>query len=47
MKPSSRRSGNKKGAVLFTAVAVMLMLSILLTATISFVAVNKQTTNDN
>ncbi len=47
MKTASKHNANRKGAVLVTAVAVMIMLSILLTATISFVAQNKKTTNDN
>lgn len=42
-----RKQRNKPGVVLFTAVAVMLMLSILLTATVSFVSVNRTKTNDN
>ena len=42
-----RKQRNKHGVVLFTAVAVMLMLSILLTATVSFVSVNRTKTNDN
>lgn len=39
-----RKQRNKPGVVLFTAVAVMLMLSILLTATVSFVSVNRTKT---
>ncbi len=42
-----RKQRNKPGVVLFTAVAVMLMLSILLTATVSYVSVNRTKTNDN
>lgn len=42
-----RKQRNKPRVVLFTAVAVMLMLSILLTATVSFVSVNRTKTNDN
>lgn len=42
-----RKQRNKHGVVLFTAVAVMLMLSILLTATVSYVSVNRTKTNDN
>lgn len=42
-----RKQRNKPGVVLFTAVAVMLMLSILLTATVSYVSINRTKTNDN
>ncbi|MBR7008555.1 MAG: hypothetical protein IKH90_08010 [Ruminococcus sp.] len=48
MKPNSKkRSANKSGAVLVTAVCVLLIMSILMSATIGYVAVNRKKTNSN
>lgn len=48
MKPNSKkRSANKSGAVLVTAVAVLIIMSILMTATIGYVTVNRKKTNSN
>ena len=48
MKPNSKkRSSNKSGAVLVTAVAVLLIISILMTATVGYVSVNRRKTNEN
>ncbi|MBP3792641.1 MAG: hypothetical protein ILA24_01230 [Ruminococcus sp.] len=48
MKPNAKkRSANKSGAVLVTAVVVLLVMSILMTATIGHVAVNRRKTNSN
>jgi hypothetical protein len=48
MKPNAKkRSANKSGAVLVTAVVVLLIMSILMTATIGHVAVNRRKTNSN
>lgn len=48
MKPNfSRRRANRSGAVLVTAVGVLLIMSILMTATVGYVAVNRQKTNSN
>lgn len=44
---SKKRSANKSGAVLVTAVVVLLIMSILMTATIGHVAVNRRKTNSN
>ena len=44
---SNKRSANKSGAVLVTAVAVLLIMSILMTATISYVSSNRKQTNAN
>ena len=44
---SKKRSPNKSGAVLVTAVAVLLIMSILMTATISYVSNNRKQTNAN
>ena len=48
MKPNSKkRSSNKSGAVLVTAVAVLLIMSILMTATVGYVSRNRTKTNSN
>lgn len=44
---SKKRSSNRSGAVLVTAVVVLLIMSILMTATIGHVAVNRRKTNSN
>ena len=44
---SKKRSANKSGAVLVTAEAVLLIMSILMTATISYVSNNRKQTNAN
>ncbi len=48
MKPNAKkRSANKNGAVLVTAVCVLLVMSILMSATIGYVATNRKKTNSN
>ena len=48
MKPNAKkRSANKTGAVLVTAVCVLLVMSILMSATIGYVATNRKKTNSN
>ena len=48
MKPNSKkRSANKSGAVLVTAVAVLIIMFILMTATVGYVTVNRRKTNNN
>ena len=48
MKPNSKkRSANRSGSVLVTAVAVLLIMSILMTATVGYVSVNRKKTNNN
>lgn len=48
MRPNSQKKRtNQKGAVIVTAVAVLIIMSILMTATISYVSVNRKKTNDN
>ena len=43
MRPNSKkRSANKSGAVLVTAVAVLLVMSILMTATVGYVSLNRK-----
>ena len=44
MKPNSKkRSANKSGSVLVTAVAVLIIMSVLMTATVGYVSVNRKT----
>ena len=48
MRPNSQKKRtNQKGAVVVTAVAVLIIMSILMTATISYVSVNRKKTNEN
>ncbi len=48
MRPNSKkRSANRSGAVLVTAVAVLLVMSILMTATVGYVSQNRKKTNSN
>ena len=48
MKPNSKkRSSNRSGAVLVTSVAVLLIMSILMTATVGYVSQNRTKTNEN
>ena len=48
MRPNSQKKRtNQKGAVVVTAVAVLIIMSILMTATVSYVSVNRKKTNDN
>lgn len=48
MKPNSKkRSANKSGSVLVTAVAVLIIMSVLMTATVGYVSVNRKKTNSN
>lgn len=44
---SKKRSANKSGAVLVTAVCVLIIMSILMTATVGYVSVNRKKTNSN